>query len=38
VTLAYRPVKPGPFLCEVKFKTDLEEAPGVVILEGVAKP
>jgi TIGR03009 family protein len=38
LTLEYQPVKPGPFVCQVKFKTDLEETPVVVILEGVVKP
>jgi hypothetical protein len=38
VTLEYQPVKPGRFLCKVKFETDQEEEAVTVILEGVAKP
>jgi RNA polymerase sigma factor (sigma-70 family) len=38
VTLEYQPVRPGPILCAVKIKTDLEGAEVTVILEGVAKP
>jgi TIGR03009 family protein len=38
VTLEYRPAKPGPFRCAVKFKTELEGEPMAVALEGTATP
>ena len=38
VTLEYESVKPGPFFCMVQLKTDLQETPVVVFVEGVVKP
>jgi hypothetical protein len=36
VTLVFQPPQPGPFKHEVKIKTDLQDAPVVVTLEGTA--
>ena len=38
VTLVFQPPQPGPFKHEVKIKTDLQDVPVLVTLEGTAAP
>jgi hypothetical protein len=38
VALVYQPAQAGPFNHEVKIKTDLQDTPAIVTLEGVAAP